>query len=186
MSFVDDQWEEQASTQTFNVYYEDLTSFAIDDGMYSVSNQDFQVISPIDNSNVSITDDSCIVLSRTEVKAEERPILKTTVESNCSIPRHVLCETKTLIVDRFQKSCFRKPVLMDLPALISNHLTHELCLTICEELQTTLVIIHINKCYCLNDYVLRPMNFTKDLSKFQRTSCGQLCSGKFCIRILKI
>ncbi|CAF0886021.1 unnamed protein product [Adineta ricciae] len=170
---ADEQWSDQIATQKFNVYYEDLALFAID----AVSNQDFQMISPIENNAVNITDDSCIVLSRTEVKPEERPVLKATVMSNCSIPRHVLCETKTLIVDRFQKSCFRKPVLMDLPALISNHLTHELCLTICEELQTTLVIIHINKCYCLNDYALRPMNFTNDLSKYQRTSCGQLCSG---------
>ncbi|CAF0884788.1 unnamed protein product [Adineta ricciae] len=170
---ADEQWDDQTATQKFNIYYEDLGLFAID----AISNQDFQMISPIENNTVNITDDSCIVLSRTEVKPEERPVLKATGMSNCSTHRHVLCETKTLIVDRFQKSCFRKPALMGLPALISNNLTHELCLTICEELQTTLVIIHMDRCYCLNDYVLRPMNFTNDLSKYQRTSCGQVCSG---------
>ncbi|UJR15370.1 hypothetical protein I4U23_002318 [Adineta vaga] len=165
------------STRSFNAYYEDLTPLVNENASYNVNNHEFQMIDPTENNNSSITDDSCIISTRTYVETEERPVIKTISMKNCSKPRYALCETKRLIVDNFQQGCFRKPLIMDLPALISTRLTHELCLTVCKELQTTLVLIHINKCYCLNNYVLRKLNLTIDLGKYQQNKCGQPCKG---------
>jgi hypothetical protein len=137
------------------------------------------MINPIDNNDSNITDQSCIISTRTVIEENERSILKTTPMNNCSKARHVLCETKTLIVRNFQQGCFRKPLTLDLPALISNRLTYELCLSVCQELQTRIAIIHIDKCYCLNGASSKVFNLTADLEKYQRKDCGFPCSGMF-------
>ncbi len=139
---------------------------------------EFQMINPKENKTVNINDDSCVISSRTSVEIEERPILKSISEKNCSTPKHVLCETNTLIVREFQQGCFRKPSILDLPALISQHLTYELCLSICKELQTKLAILHIDKCYCtaVNS---KPFNLTVNFGKYQKKECGNPCPGIF-------
>lgn len=98
--------------------------------------------------------------------------------NNCTKPRHVLCETNTLIVPKFQYSCLKKPNILDIPALISKkHLTHELCLTVCQELQTRLAILHINKCYCLNGARFSTLNVSTDFQEFRQNKCGNTCPG---------
>jgi len=135
------------------------------------------MINPTENNNLSITDDSCIISTRTVNENDERPILKSIAMNNCSQARHVLCETQTLLVRSFQQGCFRKPLIFDLPALVSNRLTYELCLSVCRELQTKLAVIHINKCYCLNGVTPKLFNLTVDFQKHQKQDCGNPCSG---------
>jgi hypothetical protein len=168
-----------SSTQSFNHYYEDLSSLASSTDIYHSAINEFQMINPTENNDSSIIDDSCVISTRTINEEKERPMLKSNSTNNCSQPRHVLCETKTLIDRNFQQGCFRKPLTLDLPALISNRLTYELCLSICQELQTKLAVIHINKCYCLNGFTSRTFNLTADLGKYQKLDCGYVCSGMF-------
>jgi len=167
----------ESPTQPIIPYYEDLTSLLADIEIYHSSVYEFQMINPIENNNSSITDNTCVISTRILNQEEERPILKSISANNCSQPRYVLCETKTLIVPNFQQGCFRKPLILDLPALISNRLTYQLCLTVCRELQTKLVIIHINKCYCLNGFVSKKFNLTADLGEYQKQDCGNPCLG---------
>jgi hypothetical protein len=169
-------WSTESSTPEFNLYYEDLPSLS--DDLVSTENIDeFQMISPVENNSLSITDDSCLISTRTGSKAEERPVLRTVTTANCSQPRYVLCETKGLIVHSFDQGCFRKPLTMDLPALISTKLTYELCLTVCRGLDTSFAVIHINKCYCFNGYASEKFKLTVDLGLYQRGTCGDPCSG---------
>ncbi len=87
------------------------------------------------------------------------------------------CETNTLVVQNFQYACFKKPKSFDLPALISNLLTHELCLSVCQELQTKLAILHINKCYCINGANPNILNITTDFQQYKEKNCGNVCPG---------
>ncbi|CAF1131269.1 unnamed protein product [Rotaria sordida] len=136
---------------------------------------EFQVIDS--NEDQNITNNTCIIITRTISEEEEKPIIKNLSINNCSQPRHVLCETNTLIVQKYLYDCFNKPNIFDLPALISNYLTHELCLSLCQELQTKLAILHINKCYCLNGATSNSFNITTDLQNFQQKNCGNFCPG---------
>ena len=131
-----------------------------------------------------------LFFTRAITEEEERPVIKDLVLNNCTKARHVLCETNTLIVQKFQYQCLSKPQTLDLPALISIHLTHELCLSVCQELQTKLAILHIDKCYCLNGVTPHSLNITADFKEFKQEACGNVCSGiyiyiidnEFCIR----
>ena len=129
-------------------------------------------------TNSTIDDNSCVVVTRTVLENDERPVVTVASGADCSKPRHVLCETNTLIVPNFQFSCFRRPATMDLPALISEELTHELCLSICQELQTKLAILNINSCYCLNGATPRLLSITADFSKHRKKTCGNPCPGR--------
>ncbi|CAF0983844.1 unnamed protein product [Adineta steineri] len=172
-----DPLNNKAITHVLGFYYEDLTPIEFNAHNSFINKNEFQMMNPIENNNLSITDDSCIISTRTIAEEEEKPLLKNLPMNNCSQARHVLCETKTLIVRDFQQGCFRKPIILDLPALISNRLTYELCVSVCKELQTTIAIIHINKCYCLNGYISKSFSLATDLRKYQQTSCGNPCSG---------
>ena len=122
-------------------------------------------------------DDSCVIAMRMSTEDEERPILQSNSSKNCSTPKHVLCETGTLIARDFQQGCYGEPLILDLPALISSRMTYELCLSICQELQTKIAIIQINKCYCLNGISAKLFNLTADLIKHQKKACGNVCQG---------
>ena len=161
-----------------NLYYQDLSSLVSNDTSDYLPINEFQMINPIDNKNQSnIMDLSCIVSIRTTLEEYERPVLNSIQMNNCSKSRYVLCETKTLIIRNYEQGCFQKPLTFDLPALISNELTYELCLSICQELQTKLAIIHINKCYCLDGFASKSFNLTADLEKYQQKNCGNPCLG---------
>jgi hypothetical protein len=137
------------------------------------------MINSIETNSSNVTNNSCIVATRTIVEDDERPILKNNEMNNCSTTRHVLCVTKTLIVRNFQYGCFRKPITLDLPALISTRLTYELCLSVCQELQTKFAIIHIDKCYCSRSVNSKILNITADFAEYEQKSCGDPCSGRF-------
>ena len=136
------------------------------------------MINPSENKTSGINDDSCVIAMRVLYDDDERPLLQSNSSRNCSVPKNVLCETSTLIVRDFQQGCFRKPLLHDLPALISNRMRYELCLSVCQELQTKIAIVHVNKCYCLNGISARVFNLTADLIRHQKGSCGKVCSGR--------
>ncbi len=140
---------------------------------------EFQLINPNEDNNSSINDDSCLVVSRTVMKKNGSSILKTTQMNNCSQSRHVLCKTKPILDLSFKIGCFSNPLTPDLPAMISNHLTYELCLFVCQNLKTNLAIININKCYCLNVDILQIQNLISNRTKFVTKDCGNPCSGMF-------
>ena len=159
-----------------NSYYDDLASIDSKPAVYDGNINDFQMINSNENKTASMTNDSCVIANRTSVEQTERPIVGISSQDNCSILKHVLCETNTLIVRDFEQGCFRKPLLLGLPAIVSNRLTYELCLSICKEIQTKLAILHINKCYCLPTGS-KTFNLTGNLEKYQKKDCGKPCPG---------
>ena len=173
---------EETTTSMHSSFYEDsLISSNVND---TISRGDVPLINEFHTSeiremkNSTIDDDSCVLVTRTVLEDDERPVVKATRAANCSTPRHVLCETSTLIVPNFQYACFRRPATMDLPALISEQLTHELCLSICQELQTKLAVLNINTCYCLNGAAPHLVNVTVDWPKHRTKTCGDPCPGR--------
>ncbi|CAF1125765.1 unnamed protein product [Rotaria sp. Silwood1] len=166
------------TTSLHNTFYDDaLSSTDIDEtvNLNHGSINEFQLIDSNENRNIS--NNTCLVITRSTTEEDEKPMIKNTLMDDCSKPRHVLCETNTLIVQKYQYDCFNKPNVLDLPALISNHLTHELCLSVCQELQTKLAILHINKCYCLHGSNSNSLNITTDFEKFRQKKCGNVCPG---------
>lgn len=133
---------------------------------------EFQISGANPNDN-----QTCVHITRTVISEEERPRIDVNDPGNCSTPRHVLCETNTLIVQNFQYMCLKKPTSLDLPALISHDLTHEFCLSVCQEFQTKLAILHMNKCYCLNSAFSTALNITVQFDKHRQDSCGNVCPG---------
>jgi hypothetical protein len=167
-SFLD-----ESAVDSLNLYYEDLASAISNGSIHHSSVNEFHM------SDSNMTDNSCVVSTRMMIEEDERPILKSIQTNNCSKRRHVLCETNTLIIRNFQQACLRKPLIIGLPAMISNQLTYELCLSVCQELQTKIAVIHINKCYCLNGFISEKFNLMTDLEKYQETNCGNTCEGMF-------
>ena len=170
------------TTSLTNVFYDNaLLSSNITDNFSSNhgSINEFQAINASANGTVDIKDKSCVVVTRLITEEEERPMLQSTNTNDCSKRRHVLCETNTLVVPKFRYNCFSKPKVLDLPALISNILTHELCLSTCQELQTKIAILHINKCYCLNGATPTTLNITTDFATFRKENCGKPCLGMY-------
>ena len=167
-----------------SVYYDDLSSISTDRSISRLSINDFQMIDSTASNNSNLTDNSCVISTRT-IFDEERPILESISKNNCSTPKHVLCETKTLIIQNYQTGCFFKPLTLDLPTLISNHLTHELCSSVCRELETSFAIIHMDKCHCLEGSFSKAINFQTDFQKYERKNCGNPCSGMFSKSIKK-
>jgi hypothetical protein len=137
------------------------------------------MINPNEDNNSSIKDDSCLVVSRTVINKTGSFILKNTQINNCSQSRHVLCTTKPILDLSFKIGCYSKPLTLDLPAMISNHLTYELCLSVCGNLKTNLAVINMNKCYCLNIDILQIQNLISNRTKFATKDCGNPCSGMF-------
>ena len=178
--FVVDGADTETTSTVHSLYYDDFLVLANQNDTINTDHgaiNEFQVIQSNENNNISAQDKSCIVVTRSVSEEEEKPIITNIFMNNCSKPRHTLCETNTLVVENFQYGCFSKPRALDLPALISKHLTHELCLSVCQELQTKLAILLINKCYCLNGDSPRTLNITTDFQKFRQKHCGKPCPG---------
>lgn len=76
-------------------------------------------------------------------------------------------------------ACLQKPITLGVPALISNLMTHEFCLSVCQELQTKFAIVKNDKCFCLNDGRGNTLNITIDFEKYRRSTCGKPCPGTF-------
>ncbi|CAF4534775.1 unnamed protein product [Rotaria sp. Silwood2] len=158
-------------TSLHNLYYDNALSSS---DIEEITNLDHR---PKNEFQLMNSNNTCMVIIRSVTETEEKSIIKNTSMNDCSKPRHVLCETNTLVVQNNQYGCFNKPNILDLPVLISNHLTHELCLSLCKELQTKLAILHINKCYCLDGATPNLLNITTDFEKFRQKSCGNVCPG---------
>lgn len=164
-----------------NVYYDQsMVSSDVNEtvNVSMGSIDEFQLLEVEEKRNVSVYRDSCLMVTRTINKEEEKPMIEPVALNNCSTPKHVLCETNTLVVQDFQYACLAKPLTLDLPALISQQLTQELCLSICQELQTKLAIVQIDKCYCLDGATPNLLNVTVDFDKYRQTNCGDPCPGQ--------
>ncbi|CAF1522551.1 unnamed protein product [Rotaria sordida] len=138
---------------------------------------EFQLINSNEMNDSTRKNNSCLVFTRTIINDKESSILKNTQMNNCSKPRHVLCITKPIINRQFEKGCFHKPLTLGVPVMISKHLTYELCLLVCKELETNLVILHINRCYCLNAAVTWLIETMRNSSKYRKIDCGNPCPG---------
>ncbi|CAF4462582.1 unnamed protein product, partial [Rotaria sp. Silwood2] len=115
---------------------------------------EFQIIISTNNNNSTVNDKSCLIMTRTKINEEERIFISTTNQNkNCSQPRHVLCRKRSIIDQRIQQICFRKPLTLDVPVLISNYLTHELYIT------------------------SEAINFEENYRKYITTDCGKPCPG---------
>ncbi|CAF4012693.1 unnamed protein product [Rotaria sp. Silwood2] len=163
--------------------FHQLSSFSTDEPSL-VSNvnfnhssiHEFQMINPTQANKSTIIDDSCIVVTRFLVNRNEISILKKIQVTNCLKPRHVLCKTKSIFLYS-QQRCLSKPLILGLPTIISNHLTHELCLSVCKKLHTALAVIYINKCYCINSVVSRAFVIEPHYEKYEKKDCGNPCPG---------
>ncbi|CAF3849238.1 unnamed protein product, partial [Rotaria sp. Silwood1] len=162
--------------QQLNPFTTDVSSAISNGNINRSSINEFQMINLMETNKTIVIDDSCIVVTRSPIDGNKSPMLKNIHISNCSKPRHVLCKTKSIFFQSEQR-CLSKPLTFGLPAIISNQLTHELCLSMCKTLQTTLAILYINKCYCLNSD-LSWMLFTKPhYENYQKKDCGNPCPG---------
>ena len=162
----------------FDIFLE-LPSLASNANINTSSINEFQMINPNEDNNSSIKDDSCLVVSRTITDKNGSFILKNTQINNCSQSRHVLCKTKPMYDFSSSIGCYSKPLTLDLPAMISNHLTYELCLSVCQSLETNSAVIHMNKCYCVNADILQILTLISNHTKFATKDCGNPCSGMF-------
>ncbi|CAF3918278.1 unnamed protein product [Rotaria sp. Silwood1] len=138
---------------------------------------EFQLIDFNEINNSTRKNDSCLVFTRSVIDDKGSSILKNIQINNCSKPRHVLCKTKPIISSHSEKGCFHKPLTLGVPVMISNHLTYELCLSVCKELETNLAVLHENKCYCFNAAFTWLAEITRNNSKHKRQDCGNPCPG---------
>ncbi|CAF3506525.1 unnamed protein product [Rotaria sp. Silwood1] len=162
----------------FQSHFESSSSLMSNIDVNLSSINEFQMINPNEDSNSSIKNDSCLVLTRSITDEKKRStILSNTQINNCSKPRHVLCRTKSMLGFNSQQTCYSKPLTLGLPAMISNHLTHELCVSVCKTLRTILVVINMNKCYCVNTAILQIFDMEGIYAKYSTKDCGNPCPG---------
>jgi hypothetical protein len=164
--FIIDNADTDTTTTLPNLYYDEaLVSSDTNDTINTDhgSINEFHLLAASENKNISIKNNTCVVVTRSISEEEEKPIINNVQMNNCTKPRHVLCETNTLVVQNFQYECFSKPK----------------CLSVCQELQTKLAILHINKCFCLNGASPNLLNITTNFQKFRQKSCGNACPGVY-------
>lgn len=169
-----DDTDSATTTQVIGLFYDESLVSSDDNDTITPHGaiNEFQAINYEEHKN------TCVVITRSVTEEKERPVLQSTPTENCTQPRHVLCETNTLVVQGFQYACLKKPITFDLPALISNELTQELCLAVCQELQTKFAIIQMNKCYCLQGSSPSSANISTDFAEYRRPTCGNVCGGR--------
>ncbi|CAF3238530.1 unnamed protein product [Rotaria socialis] len=105
---------------------------------------------------------------------KENYIIKNIQINNCSKRRRVLCKADPFIVQS-EHRCFRKPLTLGLPAIISNYLTHELCLSVCKKLELNAPVININKCYCFHVDHFWIYDFVRANTKNGKKNCANPC-----------
>ena len=130
-----------------------------------------------EDNNSSTNDDSCFVFTRSEMNEQRSSIVKANQVKNCSKPRHVLCRIQSMLGYHSMKACFNTPLTLDLPAVISNHLTYELCLSVCGNLGSDIAVLNINKCYCFNVGYQQMASIRRNHAKYNIMDCGKPCSG---------
>ncbi|UJR19626.1 hypothetical protein I4U23_022760 [Adineta vaga] len=152
----------------------------------NISNSNVSTRSDLNNTHSSINEFqmidagsnySCLVFTRSTTEHIEIDVLKKTSISSCSDPRRTLCKTKSIIGYNTLSGCFQKPLTTGLPSIISNHLTHQLCIASCRNLEAKLAIFQMNRCYCLNAGTIW-LNKTSPIhSKYKKGHCGRPCPG---------
>lgn len=130
------------------------------------------------------TNSSCLVFTRSAKDDNRNSILKEIPTDKCSTPRPVLCATKPIMTRHSEKGCFEKPLALGLPTVISDHITYELCLTVCKSIRTNLAVIQMNKCFCLNAAISWIAETTRNNSKHRVLDCGNPCLGKFVFLVI--
>ncbi|CAF2683234.1 unnamed protein product [Rotaria sp. Silwood2] len=162
----------------FHRYVKDFPSLVSNVDVNFSSINEFQMIKSNYDNNSSIQDDSCLVFTRSIIdEKQRRSILRNTQINNCSQPRHVLCKVKAIIGYSSHQICYSKPSTLGLPSMISNHLTHELCLSVCQTLKTNLAVINMNKCYCVNAHESLVIDNERNHVKHRTKDCGNPCPG---------
>ncbi|CAF1517105.1 unnamed protein product [Rotaria sordida] len=166
--------------QSISLYMKDVPSLVSNVDVNLSSINEFQMINPNDDNNLSIKDDSCLLWTRSIIDEKQRSsILEKIQINNCSKPRHVLCRTKTMLGFNSPQICYTKPSTIGLPIMISNHLTHELCLSVCQTLKTNLAVINMNKCYCFDATRSQILDPKRNHAKYETKDCGNRCPGMF-------
>ncbi|CAF4943073.1 unnamed protein product, partial [Rotaria sp. Silwood1] len=163
--------------QPFGSYAQNFSSLLSNVNISLSSINEYQMINSNEDNNSSIQDDSCLVLTRTVLNEKGSYFLKTTQINNCSKPRHVLCREQTMLGFNSTQSCYSKPLTLGLPVMISNHLTYELCSSICQILETNLAVINMNKCYCFDAAHSHTFDMKETHAKYRRKDCGNPCPG---------
>ncbi|CAF1393778.1 unnamed protein product, partial [Rotaria sordida] len=139
---------------------------------------EFQMSNSNNDNNSNIEDNSCLVFERSIIDEKQRHFtIKTSQISICSESKHVLCEVKSTIGFHSQEICYQKPLTLGLPAVISNYLTNELCVSVCETLGTRLAIINMNKCYCVRNSAEQVTSDNTNYINYRTKNCGNPCSG---------
>ncbi|CAF1411640.1 unnamed protein product [Rotaria sordida] len=162
----------------FHSYVTDFPSLVSNVDVNLSSINEFQMINSNDDNNSSIQDDSCLVLTRLIIDEKQRSsIFKNSQIHNCSKPRHVLCKARTILGYNSHQICYSKPSTLGLPAMISNHLTYELCLSVCGILKTSSAVINMNKCYCVDVAESLMIDIEGNHVKYRTKDCGNPCPG---------
>ncbi|CAF1490312.1 unnamed protein product, partial [Rotaria sordida] len=139
---------------------------------------EFQMSNSNNDNNSNIEDNSCLVFERSIIDEKQRHFtIKTSQISICSESKHVLCEVKSTIGFHSQEICYQKPLTLGLPAVISNYLTNELCVSVCETLGTRLAIINMNKCYCVHNNAEQVTSDNTNYINYRTKNCGNPCPG---------
>ncbi|CAF3871152.1 unnamed protein product [Rotaria sordida] len=165
-----------------NVYkIESELSLSSNTDLNRSSINEFQIIISIKNNNSTMNDKLCLVVTRATTNEQQRISISIANQSNnCSQLRHVLCRKRSIIIDqRNQQICFRKPLTLDVPVIISNYLTHELCMSTCMDLvahyEQRYALLNSNTCLCMNNTITT----TNKLTFF---NCDRKCYGNYFYR----
>ncbi|CAF4124450.1 unnamed protein product, partial [Rotaria sordida] len=164
--------------ESISLYMKDVPSLVSNVDVNLSSINEFQMINSNDDNSLSIKDDSCLLWTRSIIDEKQRSsILEKVQINNCSKPRHVLCRTKTIVGFNSPQICYTKPSTLGLPIMISNHLTYELCSSVCQTLKTNLAVINMNKCYCFDATFWNILDPKRDRAKYETKDCGNPCPG---------
>lgn len=126
-----------------------------------------------ENNDLAKSEDSCLVVTRTLSDNKITAIYNST----CSKPRRVLCTTRSMLGYQNRLVCYRKPLTLGLPTMISSHMTYELCSTACKTMYGDITLIQMNKCYCLKIPSSRQFDIHKFIVKYETKDCGNPCPG---------
>ncbi|CAF3464823.1 unnamed protein product [Rotaria sp. Silwood1] len=164
--------------ESFRSFVKGFPSLVSDVDVDLSSINEIQMINSNDNKNSSIQDDSCLVWKRSIIDEKQRSSsLDNSQINNCSEPRHVLCRTTIMLGHSPHQMCYSKPTTLGLPAMISNHLTYELCASVCETLKTNIALINMNKCYCVDITETLIIDIEGNHVKYITKDCGNPCPG---------
>lgn len=144
-----------------------------------ISQSSINELQMISSDESTHKNDSCLVFARSESNMARNSMIKTIPTDNCSQPRYALCQTKPIILHLSKNKCLEKPLTLDLPVMISNHMTSELCRSLCGNLTTIFAVVQMNKCYCGNLTLVKSIENIFNDSIHRKRDCGKPCPGMF-------